>query len=395
MIRRQHVVKDFFEQAEALREYLDTRFSDPYGEPILWTYFCHPQIYTYLRTNAGSVFPKPLFDSFMHRMRSWCMETLGLMVSAGCGLHLMVNGCRIGFHNDFQNGLWGFVFSLTRWDTRRFAGGETLLIRDGIPNYKKHHVHGEVLYELIPAHFNQLLIFDDRLVHGTPTIEGSMNPLEARIAFVGHIRAVSPVIEGHLQADDARKAIAQMWPQLRDRVRGHKEVQGTCTYRLSVRADGVVDSVKPLTDNLITPMTGYERTEAVEATRSLIQLGLKGMRFPAAAGASTVTLPVLLPMPDLRPIESVISHNVSAEALCDSMAQDLESDSVTWSGMRTRGVRKGQTFHIQEPVAGLLQVERGRVVASLDAPMWAPSQRERLQTHLQQWIEQVSARVRQ
>ena len=70
---------------------------------------------------------------------------------------------------------------LRGWNKDNFSGGETLLMRDGVPSYKKHHVHGEVLYELIPARFNQLLIFDDRIVHGTPVIQGNMDPLRRTV----------------------------------------------------------------------------------------------------------------------------------------------------------------------------------------------------------------------
>jgi hypothetical protein len=42
MISRQHVVREFFGQAEALREALDQRFKEPYVNPIQWEYFCDP-----------------------------------------------------------------------------------------------------------------------------------------------------------------------------------------------------------------------------------------------------------------------------------------------------------------------------------------------------------------
>ena len=103
------------------------------------------------------------------------------------------------------------------------------MLRDGTPSYKKHHAHGDVLYELIPAHFNQLLVFDDRIVHATPTIEGSMDPIEGRIALVGHIRATSPVISGNLDWTQACKVVSGLLSQVRDRIRNYKDVQGTVT----------------------------------------------------------------------------------------------------------------------------------------------------------------------
>jgi hypothetical protein len=88
-------------------------------------------------------------------------------------------------------------------------------------------VHGEVLYDLIPAHFNQLLVFDDRIVHATPTIEGTMDPMDGRIAMVGHIRATSPIVTGNLDETQARSVVREVLPHLRERIRSHWDVQGT------------------------------------------------------------------------------------------------------------------------------------------------------------------------
>jgi hypothetical protein len=231
------------------------------------------------------------------------------------GLHLMMNGCKLELHSDFHNGAWGYVYSLTRWEGRQFCGGETLLLRDGVPSYKKHHVDGEILYELIAAHFNQLLVFDDRIVHGTPIIQGSMDPLEARIALVGHIRATSPLVTGSIQVTKSRRVILEVLPQLRDKIRNYKDVQGTMTYRLTVAASGAVEAITALTENLVTPFSGYDHSDAVASVKSLIHQSLTGLRFPPAAGTSTLIVPVLIPLPDLRPIEFVVPFDLSRHTI--------------------------------------------------------------------------------
>jgi hypothetical protein len=372
MIRRQQVVQDFFPEAEAMRESLDVRFRERYANEVPWHYFCVPRLYTYLRTAPREVFQADLFGRFMQSLQRWCMDSLGLTPMGVPALHLMVNGCKLELHSDFHNGTWGYVYSLTRWQTRRFSGGETLLMRDGIPSYKKHHAHGEELYELIPAQFNQLLVFDDRIVHGTPVIEGSMDPLDGRIALVGHLRATSPVVSGPLTFAAVRSVIFEALPQLNDRIKNYRDVQGTITFRLSIAAAGTVESVAILTDNLVTAIAGYDPSDAVVAVRSAIQHAMSRLRFPAAAGKSSVIIPVLVPLPDLRPIEIAVAHELSREAVYEWAEAKLAADNV--AGLK--GSWEADVFVVREPIAGSIRIEPHQVAMSFDPPMWVPSQRK-------------------
>lgn len=388
MISRQHVVHDFFDEAESMRDTLDACFKNTYTDRINWHYFCDPRMYTYLRTAPQGVFPKSVFERFTQRLREWSMDNLGLIPVGLPYLHLMVNGCRLGLHSDFHNGTWGYVYSLTRWEDKQFVGGETLLLRDGVPSYKKHHVHGEVLYELIPALFNQLLIFDDRIVHGTPTVEGSMDPLDGRIALVGHIRATSPVVIGSIQGSEARRVVLEALRHLRDRIRNYKDVQGTITYRLGIAATGAVESITILTDNVVTPFTGYASSDAVASVKSLIQKMMAALKFPAATGKSAVIVPVLIPVPDLRPIEFAIAHDSSSDAICDWAATHLGEAA----GLELEGSWEEQTFVVREPVVGSIRIEPHQIAVSFDPPMWVPSQRESFQLSLTQWAMTASAK---
>lgn len=387
MIRRQHIINDFFDEAEALRATLDARFKDPYTDSIPWYYFCDPRMYAYLRAAPQAVFPKEVFSRFMDRLRQWCVENLGLTPVHLPYLHLMVNGCRLGLHSDFHNGAFGYVYSLTRWDQRRFSGGETLLLRDGVPSYKKHHVHGDVLYELIPASFNQLLVFDDRIVHATPTVEGSMDPMDGRIAMVGHIRAMSPVVIGSLRAEDVRRVVLQALANLRDRIRNYREVQGTASYRLVVAPTGAVESVTMLTDNVVTQVTGYGPSDAVGVVKSLIQQTIVALRFSASGGRSTVIVPVLLPLPDLRPIEFSVTHTGSREATQCWVATHLKEVD----RQELVGTWEQETFLVREPLAGSIRVEPREIVFSFDPPMWVPSQRESFHAALSELAKRASA----
>lgn len=387
MIRRQHVEQSFFEGAQVMREVLDARFKDPYTDTISWYYFCDPKMYAYLRAAPESVFPKGLFAKFMDRLRLWCMDSLGLVPMHLPYLHLMVNGCRLGLHSDFHNGAWGYVYSLTHWDARKFSGGETLLWRDGIPSYKKHHVQGEFLYELLPAQFNQLLVFDDRLVHGTPMIEGTMDPMEGRIALVGHIRATSPVINGAVSEVRARETISAALPELRERLMAYKDVQGTITYRLELRANGAVESVATLTDNVITPLTGYGHSEAVSAVKGLLQQAMARLQFPVSTGRSSVIVPLLLPLPDLRPIDIVVPHASSRESVREWAQRHIaEADRLSLIG-----AWEGDTYMVREPIVGSIHVDSREIAIAFDAPMWVPSQRESFQNALTEWARGTPA----
>lgn len=379
MIRRQHVAADFFPEAEAMRAAYDEKVGNAYRQAIQWQYFCDPRMYTYLRTAPQQMFPQPLWRRFDRHLRQWCMEHAGLMPTGEPNLHLMVNGCTLGLHSDFQNGTLGFVYSLTRWQSRKFAGGETLLLRDGVPSYRKHHVHGEVLYELVPAQFNQLLLFDDRIVHGTPTIQGSMDPLEGRIALVGHLRAASPVVTaGPLDEAAAREVVAGFHRSLAEPLKPFRDVQGVTSLRLAVAADGRVESVEVLTDNFVTAQSGYEANDDVCAARALVLDAAAKLRFPGAGGPSKLVAPVLLPLPELRPVEIVIAHAGQAPVLREALkAQLKESEAL---GFRVEV--QGDSFAVREPLAGTIRIESHRIVAFFDAPMWVPSQREHFQAVL-------------
>lgn len=377
MVSRQLAVADFFSEAEVMRDALDAQFREAYESTLKWHYFCDPGKYAFLRMSARDAFPRPLFEAFARRMRNWCEETLGLLPMGCPYLHLMINGCRLGLHSDFHNGVWGYVYSLTRWQERKFNGGETLLLRDGIPSYKKHHVHGEVLYELVPAHFNQLLVFDDRLVHATPVIEGGMNPIDGRIAMVGHIRATSPTVSDSRYAEVVRTPILVAMEALRQLLARYKDVQGTIVYRLTLGEHGTVSNIMTLTDNLVTPEKGYERSESVATVRTVLKQVITGLKFGPLPHGIQVVVPVLVPIPDLRPIEISVPHQGVQESVRDSLERGLAESEIDVAGSW-----KEHVFHVREPITGEIHIGETEAKCKFDPPMWVPSQREQFRQAL-------------
>lgn len=382
MVRRQHVIREFFDKASQMRSSLDDRFRQPYMKGMKWEYFCDPKLYTYLRCDPREAFPADLFNSFMRHLKVWCLENLGLVPRGRPTLHLMLNGCKLGLHSDFHNGALGYVFSLTRWDSRRFDGGETLLLRDGIPSYKKHHAHGEALYELVPANFNQLLVFDDRLVHATPVIEGSMDPVEGRIALVGHIAASSPVVTGTLDSTEVRRIVCAAWDSLQERLKAFRDVQGTITYRLLVSPLGRVDSATILTDTVITPVAGYQKSEAVDAVKGIVHQVLMRLKFPESAGTSSVMLPILIPLPEMEPIKASVSHDAPVESIWRWMSEHPE----VGENMTIEAVSRERAFEVSAPIAGAVRIDSKRVTCEFDPPMWVPSQRAAFEAALNAWL---------
>lgn len=385
MIRRKHVAGEFFSEAETMREAIDSRFKDAYSQAVKWNYFSVPRLYTYLRVSPQEIIPEDLYRRFMSRFKEWCTENLGLAPIGDPALHLMVNGCKLELHSDFHNGTWGYVYSLTRWQNRHFSGGETLLMRDGVPSFKKHHAHGEELYELVPAHFNQLLVFDDRIAHATPVIEGTMDPMEGRIALVGHIRATSPTVTGHLVSAEVESILLEAYVQLQNRLKPYKDVHGTITYRLSIGTTGRVESITTLTDNLITSLTGYEHSDAVAAVRSVNHHILAKLKFSEAAGSSVILIPIIVPLPDLRPIEIAFDHELTREAVCKRVATLLLGKN-DWG---IKGVWDADMFVVHEPLAGYIKIDSHQVSVRFQSPMWVPSQREEFQLMLSEHLRKL------
>jgi len=187
------VIPDFFAEADAMRAAIDAHLGNPASHTIehqIWNYWHVPDMYTYLRTLPRKVIPTELMGRFWSHLASWTKSQLNCMPT-DAHLSLYVDGCRQELHNDALNGQYGYVFSLTRWRERRFSGGETVILKPAALG--RSMVGGEAMagtsfYELIPAEFNQLLLFDDRLPHAVRQLNGSMDPLDGRLVIHGHLK---------------------------------------------------------------------------------------------------------------------------------------------------------------------------------------------------------------
>jgi len=189
-------IPDFFDQAPAMRAAIDAHFANPMAHGVdshqIWNYWHVPEMYTYLRTLPRKVIPAELMGQFWNHLAAWTRTNLNCMPSDAT-LSLYVDGCRQELHNDALNGHIGYVYSLTRWRERRFSGGETVILKPSALGQSMAGgaaMAGTSFYDLVPAEFNQLLLFDDRLPHAVRQVSGLMDPMEGRLVIHGHLKRV-------------------------------------------------------------------------------------------------------------------------------------------------------------------------------------------------------------
>lgn len=275
-------VSPFFDGAEALRESFEQRVgphrsADP--DRFVWDYWHVPERYTYVRTHARRVFPPALYSRFVARLRGWGEAALGCSRISEPWLSYYVGGCRQELHTDVVQGTWAFVFSLTRWDDRRFTGGETVLARPALLGYWREFdssrpLEQDALMERVPALFNQLIVFDARVPHGVARVGGTRDPIESRVAIHGWFLPATLSVKGGLGVAAVRDAIAPVAAAWTRAVEARGWIGGT-TWRMSVDRRGEVVRCELVVDNLVAP-EGGPVAEVVEEARQR----LSEIRFP-------------------------------------------------------------------------------------------------------------------
>lgn len=292
------VTPDFFDEAESLRTAFEQHFDQPEAHDQrhqVWNYWYVPGTYTYLRTHPDQLLPKPLVESFVTRLRLWASSTLGLNEVSYPWCSLYVDGCGQKIHNDAMAGQMGYVYSLTRWDERNFLGGETILYKE--ENYWQttrmtSSGASTTFYDLIPSQFNQLLVFDDRVIHGVQTLEGTMNPYQGRVVMHGHMKASAVIVSGSLESEQVNATLSPIFPAIQalsDRYR--PLIHGFITMQATIAPDGAITTLQPLCDRLL-PITAD--TEAVSLFRQALVTILHTARYPSCSAPSKVTVPVVV-----------------------------------------------------------------------------------------------------
>ena len=290
--------------AEAMRHDIEAHFAAPHAHEAathqIWNYWFVPELYTYLRTAPERVIARERLEGFMRALQTWSLTTLGMAQVTRPYLSLYVAGCRQGWHNDADNGRFAFVYSLTS-DTRRSSGGETLVMREGDPlrSNLAHPAAGSSFYEAIAPRFNRLVVFDDRMPHAVEPVAGTMDPMEGRFVLHGHLREAGTAVAGALAAEVAAAPIVAAVRAFAAAAPARLALcHGPLALRLTIAPAGTVQGADVLLDRVLTADRGDVGWETL-LERLLAQL--RTLRFPPAAGETTVIQPVTFGPPLMAP----------------------------------------------------------------------------------------------
>jgi hypothetical protein len=291
------VVDRFAPEARALRETFDERFAEPRStraDRFVWDWWHVPGQYTALRTPAWTYFPRRIYESFHRRLVAWGRETLGCHDISPPWLSLYIDGCRQELHGDLPHGPFAFVYSLTNWTKRSFAGGETLLLRDEVLDFWQDFrsvraVEEHELMRAIEPRFDRLTVFDPRIPHGVRTVTGTRDPREGRLVIHGWFVQPRPFIRGPLRVRALGTSIAALGEQLGSWL-GELPIAGVVSLAFTVDRRGSVRDLRLLSDTTRVPAT-HER-ERARVVRKLKQ-HVATWRFGQQRAPSQVTLPIV------------------------------------------------------------------------------------------------------
>ena len=275
--------------------------------------------YSMLRTPAAAYFPEELFEEFCEELAAFGQTHLGCDAFTPPWLACYTDGHEMAWHSDASHGPFAFVVNLTpngchaRAESEKpgwFEGGETVLLRPEILDYwrgfdgSKGLEADSIIERVDPAPFGRVVCFDGRVPHSVSRVKGTRDPRRGRLVLTGWFSAPRPSAVGGLAEDgapseeaaeilDAALAVAYDAMDELELAR----VAGFLGVRVAVTAAGAVQSVDALCDTLRVdsgeqrPLDDDEVPDDV-STRELIAAALGEAAFPAAASATTFTLPL-------------------------------------------------------------------------------------------------------
>lgn len=297
MSRSTVIVDGFAPEAKQLRATFDERFADPRstrGDRFVWDWWHVPGQYTALRTPAWTYFPRKVYASFHNRLVAWGRETLGCHDISPPWLSLYIDGCRQELHGDLPHGPWAFVYSLTNWRGRAFAGGETLLLRDEVLDFwhdfrSVRAVEEHELVRAIEPRFDRLSVFDPRIPHGVRPVTGTRDPREGRLVIHGWFVQPRPFVRGPLQVRRLEAQVATLGGQLGEWL-GDLPIAGMLSFAFAVDRRGSVRNLRILSDTTRVPASDEPmRKRLIRELKKTVA----AWRFGNQRGPSQVTLPLV------------------------------------------------------------------------------------------------------
>ncbi|EFN57722.1 hypothetical protein CHLNCDRAFT_51000 [Chlorella variabilis] len=162
-----------------------------------------------------------------------------------------------------------------RWEERRFTGGETMLLQPDTLDYWRN--------------------FDPHLGTETPQlVEGTRDPLEARVVLHGWFTQPDPFFAGSLREEEATPALNACLDVLFEALSTLPPSVGTVTLQLTVEGSGRVADICWKANTLVArPQSGEAPTVVTEATLACIAEHLLRAQFPPShdGGCTAITLP--------------------------------------------------------------------------------------------------------
>lgn len=307
MPEAQHVIlqPDFLDIAQKLRAHYDQRVGNPLkttSDRFVWDHWHVSGQYNLMRTPADAFFPPRLCDRLEDALVEYGERQLGCRGISPIWLSYYVHGHRQGLHSDAPHGPFAFVLSLTRWEERRFSGGETVLLQPWVLDYWRHFDPAQgtetpQLMTLVPPRFNQLTVFDGRIPHAVQQVEGTHDPLEARIVLHGWFTQPAPFFAGSLSEEAATPALNACLVGLYAALGTLPPAVGVVTLRLRVAgATGRVADLHWLANTLVArPQAGEDPEDVCGVTLVAIAEHLLAAAFPPSAdgGDTHITLPFI------------------------------------------------------------------------------------------------------
>jgi len=291
------IVDRFAREAPALRAVFDERFAEPRStraDRFVWDWWHVPGQYTALRTPAWTYFPRRLYERFHRALVAWGRETLGCHDISPPWLSLYIDGCRQELHGDLPHGPWAFVYSLTNWKQRAFAGGETLLVRDEVLDFwhdfrSVRAVEEHELLRAIEPRFDRLTVFDPRIPHGVRTVMGTRDPRAGRLVIHGWFVQPRPFVRGPLAARTLQARLAELGDTVGAWL-GELPIAGMLALAFTVDRRGGVQNVRVLSDTTRVPRAD-ERARTLLVRR--VRQSVASWKLGKQRGPSNVTLPLV------------------------------------------------------------------------------------------------------
>lgn len=246
-----------------------------------------PEKSTLLRTPAKQFFPRGLYRPLKAALLQYGARELGCLGLSPIHLSYYTSSSTQSWHCAAPHGPFAFCLSLTKWDERHFSGGETMLLQPNV-------LATDETYLLEPR-FNQLAAWDARVPFGVRQVEGTEDPLDARVVLHGWFSKPAPFCTGSLSQEEAAPSLQAAMDAVHAALANLAPADGTVTLRLQVAGDGRPTGMQWLCNTLIAEPAhrGEQPWMVVDRTLSAIAETCMSMRFPASAdgGSSEVTLP--------------------------------------------------------------------------------------------------------